>query len=253
VERYGERLLSGGGVELARLRGLELLGDNDTRRWLTGRGVGHGWRCLEVGGGAGSVATWLADQGADVTVTDLDTRYLDDLAARGVRVLTHDVTVDDAPGTFDLIHARSVLEHLPQRVDVLQRLADWLAPGGWLVVEAAVQVPSLVGHSAHARFKEAREALFATRIGADMHWGRHLPAAVRATGLTNLGSDGALHAVRGGTDSITFDQLTLERLADELTGAGLLTAAEVAAAFEVYADPSFVDHSIGVIAAWGQR
>ena len=26
-------------------------------------GVGHGWRCLEVGAGGGSIATWLADRG----------------------------------------------------------------------------------------------------------------------------------------------------------------------------------------------
>ena len=86
-----------------------------------------------------------------------------------------------------------------------------------------------------------------------MDWGRNLPAALGAAGLTDLGSDGALHAVRGGTDTAGFDRLTLERIADDLTAAGLLTPADVAAAFDVYADPAFVDHSLGVICAWARR
>jgi 2-polyprenyl-3-methyl-5-hydroxy-6-metoxy-1,4-benzoquinol methylase len=38
-------------------------------------------------------------------------------------------------GRYDLIHARLVLSHLPQRRDVLARLVQALRPGGWLVVE----------------------------------------------------------------------------------------------------------------------
>ena len=41
--------------ELARLKLLEALGDPLTFRYLDGIGVRQGWRCLEVGAGAGSV------------------------------------------------------------------------------------------------------------------------------------------------------------------------------------------------------
>jgi ubiquinone/menaquinone biosynthesis C-methylase UbiE len=45
---------------LARLRSLEDWLDPGTIRHLRARGAGAGWRCLEVGAGAGSVARWLS-------------------------------------------------------------------------------------------------------------------------------------------------------------------------------------------------
>jgi trans-aconitate methyltransferase len=51
-------------------------------------------------------------------------------------VVRHDVTTDAIPSArYDLIHARLVLSHLPQRGDVMQRLVQALRPGGWLVIE----------------------------------------------------------------------------------------------------------------------
>ena len=48
--------------EHARLRALEDAFDGASIRHLAERGVGAGWRCLEVGCGAGSVARWLAER-----------------------------------------------------------------------------------------------------------------------------------------------------------------------------------------------
>lgn len=48
----------------------------------------------------------------------------------------HDIVKDPLPAhSFDLIHARLVLAHLPARDQVLPRLVASLRPGGWLVVE----------------------------------------------------------------------------------------------------------------------
>jgi 2-polyprenyl-3-methyl-5-hydroxy-6-metoxy-1,4-benzoquinol methylase len=48
----------------------------------------------------------------------------------------HDIASDphDA-GSFELIHPRLVLEHLPTRLAVVEKLVAALCPGGWLVVE----------------------------------------------------------------------------------------------------------------------
>ena len=98
---------------------------------LTGR------RCLEVGAGGGSVARWLADQvgpTGHVLATDLNTRHLPTDA--GYAVLRHDLVADPVPdGPWDVIHARMVLLHIPERDEILARLAAALAPGGALVVE----------------------------------------------------------------------------------------------------------------------
>jgi ubiquinone/menaquinone biosynthesis C-methylase UbiE len=98
-----------------------------------------GARCLEVGGGLGSMARWLCEYvgpAGRVTATDLDTGFLSELSLPNLEVLRHDVTSDEFPdGSFDLVHVRAVLMHIPDRMAVLRRMVSWLAPGGWLLAE----------------------------------------------------------------------------------------------------------------------
>jgi SAM-dependent methyltransferase len=69
-------------------------------------------------------------------VTDIDERYLESLHVPNLEVRRHDIVTDPLPeAAFDLIHARLVLIHLPQREEVLSRLVAALKPGGWLVDE----------------------------------------------------------------------------------------------------------------------
>jgi len=71
---------------------LEQVADPITLRRLERLDVREGWRCLEVGAGHGSVVRWLArpvgPQGP-VVATDLDTRFLRDLAAPNIEVRHH--------------------------------------------------------------------------------------------------------------------------------------------------------------------
>src|ERR1700683_5653283 len=124
---------------LARLISLEQWLYPATIRHLRARGVGAGWRCLEVGAGAGSVARWLCGQvcpGGEVVAPDIDTRFLDSRSEANLRVLRHDITADNLPhGAFDLVHCRLVLAHLPDRHAVLSKLGGALKPGGQLVAE----------------------------------------------------------------------------------------------------------------------
>jgi chemotaxis methyl-accepting protein methylase len=71
-----------------------------------------------------------------VLATDIDPRWLD--GTPGIEVLQHDVGAEPAPdGPFDLVHARLLLVHVPDREAALRRMAAALRPGGWLVVEEA--------------------------------------------------------------------------------------------------------------------
>lgn len=45
-----------------RLALLEFYLDPKTKRRALALGLAHGWRCLEVGAGGGSIALWLSDQ-----------------------------------------------------------------------------------------------------------------------------------------------------------------------------------------------
>ncbi|BCB78438.1 methyltransferase domain-containing protein [Phytohabitans flavus] len=92
------------------------------------------FRCLEVGAGAGSIARWLAGQGASVIATDLKPGHLNE--EERIRVLAHDIVAEPVPDPpYDLIHTRLLLIHLPEREQVLRKLAAALRPGGSLVVE----------------------------------------------------------------------------------------------------------------------
>ena len=71
--------------EAARLGKLQGLHDEATERRLRALGLGPGWHCLELGAGAGSVATWMADQvgpSGTVTAVDRDTAQLQRLGER---------------------------------------------------------------------------------------------------------------------------------------------------------------------------
>lgn len=92
-----------------------------------------------IGGGRGSITRWLSQTVGPtgrVTATDLQLGFLDAIEASNVEVVRHDLRTDTFPeGSFDLIHTRAVLMHPPDDSDRLPRMASWLAPGGWLLLE----------------------------------------------------------------------------------------------------------------------
>ena len=98
-----------------------------------------GWKCLEIGGGLGTITRWLSDRvGAHgyVLTTDIDTRFLATIGRANVEVRRHDILTDPLPdATFDLAYARLVLEHLSDPDLALDRMVMALKPGGWLMVE----------------------------------------------------------------------------------------------------------------------
>src|SRR5215471_2656034 len=91
-------------LERERLSCLEAALDPISTRHLSALGVGDGWRCLEVGGGGGSLVRWLAGRGAHVVVVDIDTTYLDTINLPNVVVRRGDVTSESIErDAFDLV------------------------------------------------------------------------------------------------------------------------------------------------------
>ena len=182
-----------------RLHALEALFDDASAHHLARLGVGPGWRCLEVGAGAGGVARWLADRvgpSGQVLATDLDPRFLDGHGRANLQVRQHDILTDPLPDTlFDLAHARAVLEHTPHREQALARMVC-RAPRWWVVVEdvdfgeamasALARYLHPHGHgSGYQRLMRSFEALFAA-IGADASFGTQLPQALLDAGLEQI-------------------------------------------------------------------
>jgi len=128
-----------GREERRRLELLEQCLDPMTTRSLDAIGVDEGWRCLELGGGGGSITRMLCERvgpAGRVTAVDLDTRFLDELGEDNLDVQRRDLLIDGLPGDgYDLIHARLLLMWLPTREKFLEEMAAALRPGGWLLVE----------------------------------------------------------------------------------------------------------------------
>lgn len=123
-----------------RFDALSQLFDPSTFRHVQALGLAAGWRVWEVGAGGPSVPAHFARQvgvGGHVLATDIDTSWLEG-GDRGYQVRRHDVGSEPPPGGhFDLVHARLVLVHVPQRDRALTNMVTALKPGGWLLLEDA--------------------------------------------------------------------------------------------------------------------
>ncbi len=216
--------------ERNRLAVMQRTYDPGTFRAFEACGIAPGWECLEVGGGAGSVATWLADRTGPegrVVATDLDTRWLDELDRPNLLVRRHDVVADGIEdGPFDLVHARLLLEHLPERTAVAEKLAGALKPGGWLVVEDLDWVTAVCDRD-WPEYEAVRAAVLAAMqsAGYDAACGRHLMRMLEGAGLAEvgiaLGGEGNRQAGREAWRPL------VGQFQERLVEAGLLTDAVV--------------------------
>ena len=246
-----------------RLAALETLWDPGTIRHLLTLGVRTGWRCLEVGGGAGSIASWLCGRvGPDgaVLATDIDTRFLDVLDHPNLEVRCHDITRDDLTGgNFDLVHTRLVLSHVPERDLVLGRLIAAIRPGGWLLAEEVdtitVNVDPAAGPEAVALWQKGRTAIAAIFEGTslDPTYGRRLYGAVCARGLAEVGVEGRSYLVRGGTPQAEVYRLSLEQLGARLVAAGQLTREQIGELVALRGNPAVCFMTDTLVAVWGRR
>jgi SAM-dependent methyltransferase len=248
-------------MERVRLAGLESALDPGTREHLARLGVGPGTRCLEVGAGGGSVAFWLAGRvapGGVVVATDLETDFLES-AAPGyptLEVLTHDITAADLPSGFDVVHARWLVEWLPDKRLALGRMVSALRPGGMLLIEE----PDFVtiygsGDSVAVRrvFIAAMRHLEST-CPIDCEYGRRAMGDLAAVDLADVQAEGRCPVVRGGTPlAADFLRLTAQKLREPVLAAGDVTAAEFDQALADLQDPNITVVAPMTVAAWGMR
>jgi 2-polyprenyl-3-methyl-5-hydroxy-6-metoxy-1,4-benzoquinol methylase len=95
---------------------------------------------LDVGCGEGADAIWLAEQGWQVTATDISKVALDRAAGHAggldIKWVQADLLHSGPEGTYDLITAHYI--HLPaeERISLHQRLAAAVNPGGTLLIVA---------------------------------------------------------------------------------------------------------------------
>jgi SAM-dependent methyltransferase len=251
-------------VQRERLDTLEELFDLGTIRQLEARGVAPGWRCLEVGAGGGSIAEWLCDRvgpEGSVLATDLDTRWVAELARPNLQVHVHDLLEDDLPeGAFDLIHVRLLLAWLADPRVGIGRLIAALKPGGFLLAEEIDFVSSVpdprMDAEPRALFERAAHAhntVLAQRHSFDPYYGRRIAGDLDDAGLTDTGSEGRAAMWRGGAACGRIWRLSINQLRDTIIALDLLSPTEFEAALALCDDPRLIVMSPVMMAAWGRR
>jgi SAM-dependent methyltransferase len=247
-------------AERDRLNGLTQLYDPGTMALIGRLNLRHGARCAEVGGGTGSVAELIARHvGPDghVLVTDTDTRFLEPLAGAVITVVRQDVTVTPLPrGQFDLVHARLLLEHLPQREEVLASLAGALAPGGWLLIEdldwataEVIDPPSAVYNRVTSACRE-----FMRSRGYDPEYARRLPRSLAAAGLTDVGVQAvSVHVRADAARGIPQWELLVAQLTPGLLAGGWADQADLEAFTRICREGDSVIFAPLMISSWARR
>lgn len=216
--------------------------DPTTFRHLDQLGLDSGWRCWEVGAGGTSVVQWLAARvgpTGHVLATDINVAWATDAAtttdasSAKVEIRQHDVALDPPPEPpFDLIHARLVLVHVPDRDVALAHMVAALRPGGWLCIEdadPALQPLSCLEELGPEqvlanKLRTGFRALMAGR-GVDLAYGRTLPRLLRAAGLEQVGADASFPVALPACAPLETATITLIR--PQLVEHGIATEAEI--------------------------
>jgi SAM-dependent methyltransferase len=249
-------------AELDRLRALEEVFDPATRKCLLATGLGQGWRCLEVGAGAGSIARWMGDQvgeSGQVLAVDVSTRFLSAPVHARVEVREADIrTAALGPESFDLAHARFVLIHVPDWAEALAVMIRCLKPGGWLVLEEPDFSCSrpLAGASelrrAFGNVHKAIEVMFRQR-GMDYAFGARLPALLQERAFEAIAVENDAAIVPGGSAQALMMGMSTRQLQDKYVATGLATQEDIDLYGTFTADPTCWATYHATISAVGRK
>jgi SAM-dependent methyltransferase len=248
-------------IAAQRMQALARLFDPGTHRALTAAGIAAGWHCLEIGGGGGGVARWMAERvgpAGSVLCTDIDPRHIAPSALPNLHVVRHDAVRDALPGgKFDLAHARLVLLHIPERAAVLRKMVAALKPGGWLIIEdfdTTSVLPDVAANPREHRVETA-EALrqFMIRGGVDARFGRSLYGRFKDLGLTDVWSEGRVLMWDRANGGAELMRINFEQIGEKVVAAGLLSAEQLKSDLARLDDPDFVTPSPIMWAASGRK
>ncbi|MFH8249547.1 methyltransferase domain-containing protein [Microbacterium sp. B2969] len=153
-----------------------------------------GLRVLDVGSGPGTITVDLAERVAPGEVTGLDaaadvvakaTVLAADRGVGNVEFVTGDAYALEAePGTYDIVHAHQVLQHLSRPVEALREFRRVLAPGG-LVAARDVDYQGVIWYPEVPGLDEWHEVYLRVHrlVSGEPAAGRRLKAWAREAGF----------------------------------------------------------------------
>jgi SAM-dependent methyltransferase len=222
--------------EWARLQAIEREFDPASCRRLSAAGLTTGWRCLEVGPGAGSLMQWMGERvgpTGQVVALDLSTKFLAGSYPAQIEVRQGDIRTASLPeGAFDLVHARYVLIHLPDYEVALAKMLAALKPGGWIVLEEPDFSASrgIAGEAAQLaamhRINQAIHRMYESR-GMDYALGLKLLPFLQARGLCDLSMEHDAPVSAGGSGMAAMMAMSAEQLREKYLATGVASDADV--------------------------
>lgn len=246
-----------------RFSSLEQCYDKVTTGHLESLGVAEGWHCLEVGGGGGSIARWLSERvgpTGTVLATDIDPERMYGTAGN-LEIRRHDIVADELPEAhFDLVHARLVLIHVPERIAAVQRILRALKPGGVLLLdEFDVTWPNPVLTAPTPRDAALIEKVIdgihrlLVQSGMDAGWARTAYRALHGAGFTDLGYSGFCERWPGGSAGAHLHRANAEQVGEKLLAEGLTSQPELDRFLALLDDPAVTLSSYLLLSIWGRR
>ena len=241
----------------------------DSRDLLDRVGLRPGQAVIDLGCGPRGILDMLAGRvapagrvvglDADAAHTAMAAQFVADQGLGGVEIITADARHTGLPsGSFDLVHARTLLINLPDPAGVAAEMTRLARPGGWVAsmesdIEYARCYPP---HPAFDRLCEIFTVAF-RRNGADPWIGRRVPELFRQAGLENVQVEARVQLYPPGNSRRTIRLDLVRSIRSHVLEMNLASAAELdeldTAARAHLEDPHTVVISGLLFLTWGRK
>jgi SAM-dependent methyltransferase len=265
-----EYILPAGAEEFRRLRIQAEALALEAEVMLDRIGIREGWRCAELGCGAGGIVDSLSRRvgpagrviGLDQQQSSLDAarRWLDGLAGNfgNVSFQRGGILANELPAeSFDFAHLRFVLTTVGQHEAMIAAAARLLKPGGIMALQegSGIGIDCFPAHDAFYRLRELLFTVFA-EVG-DVSAGPRAFGLLRRIGFEDVNIRPCQAGARSVDDMAAYLPDTVRSIRKALLDRGMIGAEELAetlAACEAHLrDPETISTHICVLQVWGRK
>ncbi len=241
----------------------------DSAALLDRVGLGPGQAAIDLGCGPRGILDLLAGRvapagrvvglDADPAHTAMAAEFAAGHGLRDVEIVTADARRTGLPtGSFDVVHARTLLINLPEPADVVAEMMRLARPGGW-VASMEPDTEHALCYPPHPAFDRLCEifTVVAGRNGADVRIGRRVTDLLRQAGLEDVGVEARAQMYPPGISRRTNRLDLVRSMRPQVLEMGLASAAELdemdAAARAHVTDPRTVVMTGLLFLTWGRK
>ena len=241
----------------------------DSRDLLDRVGLRPGHSVIDLGCGPRGILDMLAGRvapagrvvglDADPAHTAMAAEFAAGRGLSGVEIITADARRTGlASGSFDLVHARTLLVNLPDPANVAAEMVRLARPGGW-VASMEPDTEHSRCHPPHPAFDRLCDIFMVAfrRNGADPWIGLRVPELLRQAGLEDVQVEARVQVYPPGNSRRTIRPDLVRAMRPQVLDMGLASAAELdeldTAARAHLQDPHTIVISGLLFLTWGRK